>query len=94
MILDVTAKAVAMQRGAVQDKDAGMIAEPKAAGREVNTDIDAAAFQPQSRRFGTVSSPSRVMPWSMPSWPSSSTPRSDRPCRQGVGDRPLRQSGP
>lgn len=45
MILDVTAKAVAMQRGAVQDKDAGMIAEPKAAGREVNTDVDAAAFQ-------------------------------------------------
>ena len=94
MILDVTAKAVAMQRGAVQDKDAGMIAEPKAAGREVNTDIDAAAFQPQSRRCGTVSSPSRVMLWSMPSWPRSSTPRSDRPCRQGVGDRPLRQSGP
>ena len=45
MILDVTAKAVAMQRGAVQDKEAGMIAEPKAAGREVNTDVDAAAFQ-------------------------------------------------
>lgn len=34
-----------MQRKAVQDKEAGMIEELQSAGMEVNTDVDAAAFQ-------------------------------------------------
>lgn len=45
VILEVAAEAIAMQRKAVQDKEAGMIEELKAAGMEVNTDVDAAAFQ-------------------------------------------------
>lgn len=45
VIVDVAAEAIAMQRKAVQDKEAGMIEELKAAGMEVNTDVDAAAFQ-------------------------------------------------
>ena len=34
-----------MQRKLAQEKEAGMIEELKAAGMEVNTDVDAAAFQ-------------------------------------------------
>lgn len=45
IITDVAAEAIAMQRKAVQEKEAGMIDELKAAGMEVNTDVDAAAFQ-------------------------------------------------
>ena len=45
IITEVAAEAIAMQRKAVQDKEAGMIEELKAAGMEVNTDVDAAAFQ-------------------------------------------------
>ena len=45
VILEVAAEAIAMQRKAVQEKEAGMIEELKAAGMEVNTDVDAAAFQ-------------------------------------------------
>ena len=45
VILEVAAEAVAMQRKAVQEKEAGMIEELKAAGMEVNTDVDTAAFQ-------------------------------------------------
>lgn len=45
VILAVAAEAVAMQRKLAQDKEAGMIAELQAAGMEVNTDVDAAAFQ-------------------------------------------------
>ena len=45
VIVAVAAEAVAMQRKAVQEKEAGMIEELKAAGMEVNSDVDAAAFQ-------------------------------------------------
>ncbi|MEZ5754327.1 MAG: DctP family TRAP transporter solute-binding subunit [Paracoccaceae bacterium] len=45
VIVEVAAEAVAMQRKAVQDKEAGMIEELKAAGMEVNSDVDSAAFQ-------------------------------------------------
>ncbi|MDM7931338.1 DctP family TRAP transporter solute-binding subunit [Tabrizicola sp.] len=45
VVLEVAAEAIAMQRKAVQEKEAGMIDELKAAGMEVNTDVDAAAFQ-------------------------------------------------
>ncbi|MFN7225177.1 MAG: DctP family TRAP transporter solute-binding subunit [Paracoccaceae bacterium] len=45
VIVEVAAEAVAMQRKAVQEKEAGMIDELKAAGMEVNDDVDAAAFQ-------------------------------------------------
>lgn len=45
VIVDVAAEAVAMQRKAAQEKEAGMIDELKAAGMEVNADVDAAAFQ-------------------------------------------------
>ena len=45
VILEVGAEAVAMQRKLAQEKEASMIAELKAAGMEVNTDVDAAAFQ-------------------------------------------------
>lgn len=45
VITEVAAEAIAMQRKAVQEKEAGMIEELKAAGMEVNTDVDAAAFQ-------------------------------------------------
>lgn len=45
VIVEVAAEAVAMQRKAVQEKEAGMIEELKAAGMEVNTDVDSAAFQ-------------------------------------------------
>lgn len=45
VIVEVAAEAVAMQRQAVQDKEAGMIEDLKAAGMEVNDDVDAAAFQ-------------------------------------------------
>ncbi len=45
VILDVAAEAVAMQRKLAQEKEASMIAELQAAGMEVNSDVDAAAFQ-------------------------------------------------
>ncbi len=45
VVLDVAAEAIAMQRKLAQEKEASMIAELKAAGMEVNTDVDAAAFQ-------------------------------------------------
>lgn len=45
VITEVAAEAVAMQRKLAQEKEAGMIEELKAAGMEVNTDVDAAAFQ-------------------------------------------------
>lgn len=45
VIREVAAEAIAMQRKAVQEKEAGMIEELKAAGMEVNSDVDAAAFQ-------------------------------------------------
>ena len=45
VILDVAAEAIAMQRKLAQEKEASMIAELQAAGMEVNTDVDAAAFQ-------------------------------------------------
>lgn len=45
VVLEVAAEAIAMQRKAVQEKEAGMIDDLKAAGMEVNTDVDAAAFQ-------------------------------------------------
>lgn len=45
VITEVAAEAIAMQRKAVQEKEAGMIEELKAAGMEVHTDVDAAAFQ-------------------------------------------------
>lgn len=45
VITEVAAEAVAMQRQAVQEKEAGMIEDLKAAGMEVNDDVDAAAFQ-------------------------------------------------
>ncbi|MCU0901465.1 MAG: DctP family TRAP transporter solute-binding subunit [Cypionkella sp.] len=45
VITAVAAEAVAMQRKLVQEKEAGMIEELKAAGMEVNDDVDAAAFQ-------------------------------------------------
>jgi TRAP-type transport system periplasmic protein len=45
VIVEVAAEAVAMQRKAVQEKEVGMIEALVAAGMEVNTDVDAAAFQ-------------------------------------------------
>ncbi|HSF62877.1 MAG TPA: DctP family TRAP transporter solute-binding subunit [Paracoccaceae bacterium] len=45
VILEVAAEATAMQRKLAQEKEAGMIAELQAAGMEVNSDVDAAAFQ-------------------------------------------------
>lgn len=45
VILDVAAEAIAMQRKRAQEQEAAMIAELKAAGMEVNGDVDAAAFQ-------------------------------------------------
>jgi TRAP-type C4-dicarboxylate transport system substrate-binding protein len=45
VIVEVAAEAEAMQRKAVQEKEAGMIEELRAAGTEVNSDVDAAAFQ-------------------------------------------------
>ncbi len=45
VVLEVAAEAIAMQRKAVQEKEAGMIEELKAAGMEVNSDVDVAAFQ-------------------------------------------------
>ncbi|MBX9468827.1 MAG: DctP family TRAP transporter solute-binding subunit [Rhizobium sp.] len=45
VVLDVAAEAVTMQRKLAQEKEASMIAELQAAGMEVNTDVDAAAFQ-------------------------------------------------
>jgi len=45
VILEVAAEAIAMQRKAVQEKEAGMIDDLKVAGMEVNTDVDAGAFQ-------------------------------------------------
>lgn len=45
VVLEVAAEAIAMQRKAVQEQEAGMIEDLKAAGMEVNTDVDAAAFQ-------------------------------------------------
>jgi TRAP-type transport system periplasmic protein len=45
VIVEVAAEAIAMQRKAVQEKEAGMIDGLKSAGMEVNTDVDAAAFQ-------------------------------------------------
>lgn len=45
VIAEVAAEAIAMQRKAVQEKETSMIEELKAAGMEVNTDVDAAAFQ-------------------------------------------------
>jgi TRAP-type transport system periplasmic protein len=45
VVTAVAAEAVAMQRKLVLEKEAGMIEELKAAGMEVNDDVDAAAFQ-------------------------------------------------
>ena len=45
VVLEMDAEAVAMQRKAMQEKEAGMIEELKAAGMETNTDVDAAVFQ-------------------------------------------------
>lgn len=45
VIVEVAAEATAMQRKLAQEKEAGMIAELEAAGMEVNSDVDAAAFQ-------------------------------------------------
>ena len=45
VITEVAAEAIAMQRKLVLEKEAGMIDSLKAAGMEVNTDVDAAAFQ-------------------------------------------------
>jgi tripartite ATP-independent transporter DctP family solute receptor len=45
VVTEVAAEAVAMQRKLAQDKEAGMLADLKAAGMEINTDVDAAAFQ-------------------------------------------------
>jgi TRAP-type transport system periplasmic protein len=45
VIVEVAAEATAMQRKLAQEKEAGMIAELQAAGMEVNSDVDAAAFQ-------------------------------------------------
>ena len=45
VIADVAAEAVAMQRKLAAEKEAGMIEQLKAAGMEVNDDVDAAAFQ-------------------------------------------------
>jgi TRAP-type C4-dicarboxylate transport system substrate-binding protein len=44
VISEVAAEAIAMQRLAVQEREAGMIAELEAAGMEVNSDVDAAAL--------------------------------------------------
>lgn len=45
VVAEVAAEAVAMQRKLAQEKEAGMIEALKAEGMEVNTDVDAAAFQ-------------------------------------------------
>lgn len=45
VVVAVATEATAMVRKAAQEKEAGMIEELKAAGMEVNTDVDAAAFQ-------------------------------------------------
>jgi tripartite ATP-independent transporter DctP family solute receptor len=45
VITDVSAEAIAMQRKLVLEKEAGMIEGLVAAGMQVNTDVDAAAFQ-------------------------------------------------
>ena len=45
IVADVAAEATAMQRKLAEEKEAGMIAELRSAGMEVNEDVDAAAFQ-------------------------------------------------
>ncbi|MBZ4021011.1 C4-dicarboxylate ABC transporter substrate-binding protein [Rhodobacter sp. TJ_12] len=45
VVTDVAAEAIAMQRDLAQEKEAEMIAELEAEGMEVNSDVDAAAFQ-------------------------------------------------
>jgi len=45
VVTEVAAEAVAMQRKLAQEKEAGMIAQLQEAGMEVNSDVDAAAFQ-------------------------------------------------
>ena len=45
VIVDVATESTAMQRKLAQEKEAGMIADLKKAGMQVNTDVDAPAFQ-------------------------------------------------
>lgn len=45
VIVEVAAAAIKMQRGLAKDKEQAMIDQLKAAGMQVNTDVDAAAFQ-------------------------------------------------
>jgi len=45
VIVEVAAEAIKMQRGLAKDSEATMINQLKAAGMQVNTDVDAAAFQ-------------------------------------------------
>ncbi len=45
VIVEVAAAAIKMQRGLAKDKESAMIDQLKAAGMQVNTDVDAAAFQ-------------------------------------------------
>lgn len=45
VIVEVAAAAIMMQRGLAKDKESAMIDQLKAAGMQVNTDVDAAAFQ-------------------------------------------------
>lgn len=45
VVTEVAAEAVAMQRKLAQEKEGEMIAELQEAGMEVNSDVDAAAFQ-------------------------------------------------
>lgn len=45
VIVEVAAEATALQRKMALDQEAGMIADLEAAGMQVNSDVDAAAFQ-------------------------------------------------
>lgn len=45
VIVEVAAVAIKMQRGLAKDRETAMIDQLKAAGMQVNTDVDAAAFQ-------------------------------------------------
>jgi tripartite ATP-independent transporter DctP family solute receptor len=45
VIVEVAAAAITMQRGLAKDREAAMINQLKAAGMQVNADVDAAAFQ-------------------------------------------------
>ncbi|MFN3614132.1 MAG: DctP family TRAP transporter solute-binding subunit [Rubrimonas sp.] len=53
VVLDVAADAVAMQRDLAASREADMIAELKAAGMEVNEDVDSAAFQEATKAVWT-----------------------------------------